>query len=97
LSAHAPVELACDVFDVSRASYYDHRNRRHSIDVRRIELRSRVNELFSESRSSAGSRSIVSMMREEGTEIGRFKVRQLMQDSGLVSKQAFSSKPMPIW
>jgi putative transposase len=92
LSADEPVELVCAVFDTSRASYYDHRNRRHRIDVRRIELRSRVNELFNESRGSAGSRSIVSMMREEGAEIGRFKVRQLMQESGFVSKQPGSHR-----
>jgi putative transposase len=55
-------------------------------------LRSRVNELFNESRGSAGSRSIMSMMREEGTAIGRFKVRQLMQESGLVSKQPGSHR-----
>jgi len=40
-------------------------------------LRSRVNELFSQSRSAAGSRSIMFMMREDGIEIGRFKVRKL--------------------
>jgi putative transposase len=57
-----------------------------------MELRSPVNELFNESRGSAGSRSIVSMMRQEGTEIGRFKVRRLMQQSGLVSKQPGSHR-----
>lgn len=36
-------------------------------------LRSRVHELFVESRSSAGSRSILGMMREEDVAIGRFK------------------------
>jgi putative transposase len=46
-----------------------------------------VDELFTQSRSSAGSRSIVSMLRESGVEIGRFKVRRLMQEQGLISKQ----------
>lgn len=50
-------------------------------------LRSRVNELFSQSRSAAGSRSIMFMMREDGIEIGRFKVRKLMSEMKLVSKQ----------
>lgn len=40
---------------------------------------SRVHELFVESRSSAGSRSIMGMMREEGTAIGRFKVSRLLR------------------
>ena len=50
-------------------------------------LRSRVHELFVESRSSAGSRSIMGMIREEGTAIGRFKVSRLMEELGLVCKQ----------
>lgn len=50
-------------------------------------LRSQVNAIFTQSRSSAGSRSITSMMRDEGVVIGRYKVRGLMQELGLVSKQ----------
>lgn len=49
--------------------------------------RSRVHELFIESRSSAGSRSIVGMMREQGIAIGRFKVSRLMVELGLICKQ----------
>jgi len=49
--------------------------------------RSRVHELFVESRSSAGSRSIVGMMREQGIAIGRFKVSRLMAELGLICKQ----------
>lgn len=50
-------------------------------------LRSQVNAIFTQSRSSAGSRSIMSMMRDNGVAIGRYKVRGLMQELGLVSKQ----------
>ncbi len=50
-------------------------------------MRSRVHELFVESRSSAGSRSIVGMMREQGAMIGRFKVGRLMDELGLICKQ----------
>ncbi len=50
-------------------------------------LRSRVHELFIESRSSAGSRSIMEMMRERGSTIGRFKVCRLMDELGLICKQ----------
>jgi putative transposase len=50
-------------------------------------LRSRVNEPFTQSRSAAGSRSIVSMMQEDGEQIVRFKVRGLMRELALVSKQ----------
>lgn len=61
--------------------------RRRRIDVRRVGLRSRISELFSQSRSSAGSRSIVAMLKDEGVKVGRFKVRGLMKEQGLISKQ----------
>ncbi|MBB6155155.1 hypothetical protein HDC30_002378 [Pseudomonas sp. JAI115] len=43
--------------------------------------------MFTQSRSSAGSRSLVSMMQEDGEQIGRFKVRGLVRELGLISKQ----------
>ncbi len=49
--------------------------------------RSRVHALFVQSRSAAGRRSIMAMMREEGTVIGRFKVSRLMEELGLICKQ----------
>ncbi len=75
------------MFEITRSTYYAHRLRRRSAGVERIRLRSRVNELFTQSRSAAGSRSIVSMMQEDGEQIGRFKVRGLMRELGLISKQ----------
>ncbi|WP_139835915.1 IS3 family transposase [Pseudomonas sp. R16(2017)] len=87
LSTQDPVDWLCMVFDVTRSCYYAHRLRRRTPDVERLRLRSRVNELFTQSRSAAGSRSIVSMMQEDGQQIGRFKVRGLMRELDLVSKQ----------
>ncbi|MFQ1942251.1 IS3 family transposase [Aeromonas veronii] len=43
--------------------------------------------MFKASRNSAGSRALMSMMRELGYQIGRFKVRKLMKEGGLASKQ----------
>ncbi|NQB59728.1 IS3 family transposase, partial [Pseudomonas aeruginosa] len=77
----------CSAFDVARSCYYVHRLRRRRVDARRVALRSQVNQLFSQSRGSAGSRSILGMLREEGVTIGRFRVRRLMRELGLVSKQ----------
>ena len=87
LSAHEPVDCLCEVFEITRSTYYAHRLRRRSAGVERIRLRSRVNELFTQSRNAAGSRSIVSMMQDDGEQIGRFKVRGLMRELGLISKQ----------
>lgn len=52
-----------------------------------MQQRSELRRLFKESRNSAGSRALMSMMRELGHQIGRFKVRSLMKEVGLVSKQ----------
>jgi len=77
----------CETFDVSRSSYYAYLYRRKRIDPARIKLRIKVAEIFNISRCSAGSRSIVSKLREHGETIGRFKVRRLMKEASLVSKQ----------
>lgn len=67
--------------------YYEYRQRRNNIDVDRLTLRAQVNRLFTKSRSSAGSRTITSMLRADGVVIGRFKVRRLMGELGLICKQ----------
>ncbi|WP_347916076.1 IS3-like element IS222 family transposase [Pseudomonas aeruginosa] len=87
LSEQESVEVVCSAFDVARSCYYVHRLRRRRVDARRVALRSQVNQLFSQSRGSAGSSSILGMLREEGVTIGRFRVRRLMRELGLVSKQ----------
>ncbi|RMT35289.1 ISPsy12, transposase OrfB, partial [Pseudomonas syringae pv. solidagae] len=87
LGAHEPIELLCEVFETPRSCYYDHCQRRRAPDAERVRLLSRVNELFGQSRSAAGSRSIVSILQEDGEQIGRFKVRGLMRELGLISKQ----------
>ena len=50
-------------------------------------LRSKIQALFKTSRGSAGSRTLRNMMRALGHDMGRFKVRRLMAEAGLVSKQ----------
>lgn len=81
------MEAVCCVFNVATSSYYEYRQRGRQIDIERTALRIRVNELFNLSRSSAGSRTIVGMMQEQGSTIGRFKVRRLMKELGLICKQ----------
>ena len=82
-----PMALVCALFGVTRSCLYAHRQRRGRIDTPRMALRSRVHQLFVDSRSSAGSRSIMGMMREQGSAIGRFKVGRLMAELGLICKQ----------
>lgn len=79
--------MLCALFDVPRSCFYAYRQRRERVDTARMALRSRVHELFVASRSSAGSRSIMGMLREQGEMIGRFKVSRLMDELGLICKQ----------
>ncbi|WP_155808926.1 IS3-like element ISDac1 family transposase [Desulfuromonas acetoxidans] len=87
LREHDCVCVLCRLFDVSRSSYYAYLNRRAHPDTERIKLRIRIKELFNKSRYSAGSRSLTNMLRSEGITIGRFKVRRLMREASLFSKQ----------
>ncbi len=57
------------------------------INRERMQQRSELRRLFKKSRDSAGSRALMSMMREWGYQIGRFKVRNLMKEAGLASRQ----------
>ena len=79
--------MVCTAFDINRSCYYEHRLRVQHVDAERIELRARVKELFNKSRCSAGSRTLQNQLNEQGVSIGRFKVRRLMNELGLVCKQ----------
>ncbi len=79
--------MVCNAFDISRSSYYEYRQRRKHVDVERLALKAQVNRLFTKSRSSAGSRTIKGMLNDDGVVIGRFKVRRLMSELGLICKQ----------
>jgi len=72
---------------VPLSSYYDYKKRGNEIDADRLTLRSMIKQLFRSTRNAAGSRTLVEMMRERGHNIGRFKVRSLMKEAALVSKQ----------
>ncbi len=79
--------MVCCAFDVPTSCFYDYLARRRTINRERMQQRCELRRLFKESRNSAGSRVLMSMMRELGYQIGRFKVRNLMKEAGLVSKQ----------
>jgi putative transposase len=79
--------MVCSTFEICRSSYYQYRLHRQRIDRDRLELRAKVRELFTRSRHAAGSRSLVLLLAAEGIQAGRYKVRQLMREAGLRSKQ----------
>ena len=79
--------MVCILFNINRSGYYTYCQKEKSIDSERLELRAKVSECHRVSRGAAGSRSIVAMMALQGIKIGRFKVRRLMLEAQLMSKQ----------
>ncbi|MGU2071239.1 IS3 family transposase, partial [Pseudomonas aeruginosa] len=59
------------------------RRRTFSAEFKREAAALVLDQGYSHSRGSAGSRSILGMLREEGVTIGRFQVRRLMRELGL--------------
>lgn len=79
--------LVCSALGIPTSSYHEYVKRRRTPDIKRLTLRSLVKELFNDSRQSAGSRTIKGMLGDRGHKVGRFKVRRLMAEASLVSKQ----------
>jgi putative transposase len=78
---------------VSTSAYYSWKKRPgqlFSADV--LHLHRRMKDLFKQSRDSLGSREMMKKLREEGIEIGRFKVRNLMKKLNLKVTQRIAYK-----
>jgi putative transposase len=76
---HYPVVVLCRVMQVGTSAYYDWKRRPGkliSADV--LHLCRRMKALFKRSRDSLGSREMMKKLREEGFEIGRYRVRNIM-------------------
>jgi len=72
-----PVRTSCRVMRVSRSSYYDWLKRpAEIISETTLRLYRRMKALFASSRNSLGNREMMKKLREEGFDIGRFKVRK---------------------
>lgn len=83
-----PVRRLCRVMHVSPSAYYDWRRRGSElIDSATWQLCHRMKALFNESRQSLGSRQLMKQLRKEGFEIGRYRVRKLMNKLGLEVKR----------
>lgn len=84
-----PVTVLCAVMRVSRSGFYDYLNRDTSENNKgsgKAALMNRIKEIFPEYRDSCGSRRMVKHLRDEGYEIGRYKVRRIMRQLGLIAK-----------
>ena len=78
---------------VSKSAYYDWKKRPGEIiSAEVLTLYRRMKELFAASRESLGSREMMKMLRKEGYQIGRYKVRKLMKKLKLIVKQRTAYK-----
>ncbi len=81
---HYPVTVLCRVMGVSTSAYYDWKKRPAKlISAETLHLHRRMKALFKQSRDSLGSREMMKKLREEGFQIGREKVRNLMKKLNL--------------
>ena len=85
--------ILCRVMGVGTSAYYDWKNRpAPAISSDSLRLHRRMKRLFEQSRNSLGSREMTKKLREEGFQIGRYRVRKLMRKLGLVVTQRVAYK-----
>jgi putative transposase len=73
--------------EVSRSRFYDYLHRlERSDDPDEVALKARIGAIFKEHRGKYGSRRITEQLKDEGQQIGRYKVRRLMRELGLKAK-----------
>ena len=74
-------------FTISRSTYQYYRKRRGTIDQERERLKRKVVAIHAASRGAAGARTIAGQLKDEGEQVGRYKAKQLMKETGVISKQ----------
>lgn len=74
-------------FGVPRSSYVYYQQANQRVNPAREALKAKVISIHQASRGAAGSRTIAGQLSQAGEPIGRYKVRALMKEAGLVSTQ----------
>lgn len=87
-----PIDKVCQVFGITRSTYYDYRSRSRRVDTEREALKQQVERIFHESRGSAGTRTIKTLLAKESICIGRFLIGRLMSECHLSCKQPGSHR-----
>lgn len=88
-----PINVLCKVMQVSRSHYYNCvKVKQNQIDENQVRLENRIKALFEKHKQNYGSRRLMKALREEGFEIGRYRVRKLMKKLNLFVKQKLRYK-----
>jgi transposase InsO family protein len=82
------VNMLCRLLKVQRSAYYDWQAQPCKVIAQEeLALRRRMKELFTVSRGSLGSRTMMKNLNQEGFEIGRDRTRRLMKRLKLTVRQ----------
>ncbi|MCC4834986.1 IS3 family transposase, partial [Shewanella sp. 10N.7] len=81
------VKQLCQLFEVPRSSYHYHLKHRGIVNPDYQRLCEQAIEIHSDSRGSAGARTIAGQLNQQGENVGRYKAASLMKYAGLVSTQ----------
>ena len=83
-AASHSVKRCCELFEVSRAAYYQRRRAVPSArELSDAELTERIIEVHSDSKGTYGSPRVTKQLRQRGVTCGRRRVRRLMRLAGL--------------
>ena len=84
---HNNLSKLCQLFGVARSSYHYTKKRQEKNCTHRTGLKAKVVAIHTASRGAAGTRTIAGQLTRAGEKIGRYKVRALMQEANIQSKQ----------
>jgi putative transposase len=87
LREHYKQSEILEVFEMKRSSHNYYRQQKNKIKPDEERVKSKIKQLFDESRQAAGSRTLSRTLQNKGEKIGRFKVRRFMREMELESKQ----------
>lgn len=90
LKSEFAVSSICRTLKLSKATYYryeQNKEKQRWFDLRNEALRSRIKEIFDESKERFGSAKIVVKLKQKSIQISRAHVDKLMKEMGLICKQ----------
>lgn len=86
--AHFPVEMMCELLDVSPSGYYAWQKRPESRRAQRDRaLSARIGVIHAESRRTYGSPRIAAELRASGEPVARKRVARLMREQGIAARR----------
>ena len=94
MSDDFPIEILCKMLNISRSAYYGYQmGKSHRLDEGKEKLQATVVDSFTEHRRRYGSRRLLTELQEQGHQLGRHRLKRLMQHTVLQAVQPRSFIP----